>query len=262
VLLVYKKSELDRPEHGSLNETAFRFSDRYQAASRVGARICQGAMFELADEGFVSTFEQLVACIISIRTFEEVTLSAARKLFAAARTPTEVAALSVQRIDDLIHPCTFHRPKAKQIHAIAQRIKRDFHGELLPQRELVMTFRGVGPKCANLAIGVSTGKAIGIPVDIHVHRVANRWGVIAAGTPEQSMEQLQKIVPRRYWLEINKLLVPFGKFICRSPRPRCPHCPLRSMCRQVGVNAVDPTPPPQPLREKLRGPKIAERLTH
>lgn len=218
----------------------------------------KAAMFELADEGFASTFEQLISCIISIRTFEEVTLATARRLFSVARTPAGIAALSVKQIDDLIHTCTFHWPKARNIHAIAEQIVRDFHGELPAQREILMDFAGVGPKCANLAIGVSTGKAIGIPVDIHVHRVANRWGVIDAATPEQSMEQLQKILPRRYWLEINKLLVPFGKFICRSPRPRCPHCPLLSMCLQEGVAAVDPTPPP--AKAKPPGAGVASAL--
>lgn len=198
----------------------------------------KAAMFELADEGFTSLFEQLLACIISIRTFEAVTLQTARRLFAVARTPGEMAKLSVGRIDELIHACTFHAPKAKQIRAIAQQAERT-HGAKLPaDREALLAFAGVGPKCANLAIGVSSGKAIGIPVDVHVHRVTNRWGVIAAKTPEQTMAQLEKILPRKYWLEINKLLVPFGKHICRAARPACPTCPLLSMCRQVGVEKM------------------------
>jgi endonuclease-3 len=218
----------------------------------------KAAMFELAGEGFTSTFEQLIACIISIRTFEEMTLVTSRRLFASARTPAQIAAMSMNEIDNLIHPCTFHRAKAIQIHAIAKRALHDYDGKLPTDAEALLSFAGVGPKCANLAIGVSTGEAIGIPVDIHVHRVANRWGVISASTPEKSMEQLQRILPRRYWLEINKVLVPFGKNICRSPKPRCPHCPLVNMCKQVGVDAVDPTPPSIPNPSKANsGAKLA-----
>ncbi|HYF15988.1 MAG TPA: hypothetical protein VD971_13040 [Phycisphaerales bacterium] len=204
----------------------------------------KAAMFELHDEGHTSVFEQLVACIISIRTLEAATLATARKLFAVARTPERVAALTVEQIDELIRGSTFHRPKAAHIRAIAHATIERHGGALPPDRDALMEFAGVGPKCANLAVGVATGLAAGIPVDIHVHRVTNRWGVVAAPTPEKTMPRLEQVLPKRYWLEINKLLVPFGKYVCRSPRPKCPHCPLLSMCRQVGVNAVDPTPPP------------------
>jgi endonuclease-3 len=203
----------------------------------------KAAMFELADEGFTSLFEQLIACIISIRTLEHVTLAAARKLFAVARTPAQIVALSVQRIDHLIYPCTFHTGKAAQIRAIARQALENHGDEIPADRNVLLEFSGVGPKCANLALGVSSGHAIGIPVDIHVHRVVNRWGVVAARSPEQTMEQLQKILPKRYWLEINKLLVPFGKHICRLI-PQCPECPLLSMCRQVGVTRVARTSKP------------------
>jgi endonuclease-3 len=149
----------------------------------------------------------------------------------------------VQQIDELIHTYAFHRAKAQSIHSIAKYALREHKGTLPADRELLLELSGVGRKCANLAIGVSTGEAIDIPVDIHVHRVANRWGVVSANTPERTMEQLQEILPRSYWLEINKLLVPFGKHVCRVI-PRCPHCPLLSMCRQVEVNKIDPTPVP------------------
>jgi endonuclease-3 len=203
----------------------------------------KAAMFELADEGYSSLFEQLISCIISIRTLEATTLAASRVLFAKARTPEQVAALSVEEIDGLIRASTFHRAKAPRIRAIAQAVLDEHGGTLAPTMEALLAFSGVGPKCANLALGVSTGKPTGIPVDIHVHRVTNRWGVVAAKTPEETMRRLEAVLPKKYWLEINKLLVPFGKHICRSPKPKCPHCPLLEMCRQVGVTTVDPTPP-------------------
>src|SRR5438045_3547514 len=126
----------------------------------------KAAMFELADEGFDSLFEQLVACIISVRTFEEVSIATARRLFAVARTPADVAALSVRRIDELIHACTFHGQKAPWIHRIAREVVEKHHGQMPADRQTLLGFAGVGPKCANLALGVATGQVTGIPVDV------------------------------------------------------------------------------------------------
>ena len=117
----------------------------------------KAAMFELADKGFTSPFEQLVACILSIRTYDEVSLVAAQRLFAQARTPAEVAALLPSEIDRLIHTCTFHDRKAVQIHKIAQQVSEEYGGELPCDRNLILSFQGVGPKCANLALGIACG---------------------------------------------------------------------------------------------------------
>jgi endonuclease-3 len=193
------------------------------------------AMFQLFDEGYTSVFEILVACIISIRTFEEATLPTARKLFAVARTPDEVAKLSVKQIDDLIHTCTFHEPKARTIRDIAIQAVDRFGGELPCEFEALTSFRGVGPKCANLALGIACNQPHGIGVDIHVHRVTNRWGYVSAPSPEQTMVALEAKLPKKYWIEINKLLVPFGKHICTARLPRCSSCPLLEYCRQIGV---------------------------
>src|SRR4051812_19345111 len=113
------------------------------------------AMFELYDEGYTSVFEILVACIISIRTLEEVTLPTSRRLFEVARTPAEVAKLTPKQIDELIRTCTFHGPKAKTIHDIAVRAMRDFKGGVPCDFDVLTSFRGVGPKCANLVLGIA-----------------------------------------------------------------------------------------------------------
>ncbi len=194
----------------------------------------KAAMFELADDGFGSPFEQLIACIISIRTYDEVSLPAAKRLFELARTPADIAALSPQQIADAIKPSTFYEGKAPQILEIAKRVLTEFNGELPCDGEVLQSFRGVGPKCANLALGIGCGQAH-ISVDIHVHRITNRWGYVRASTPEKSMLALEKVLPQEYWVEINRLLVPFGKHICTGQRPKCGTCPLLNMCQQVGV---------------------------
>jgi len=194
----------------------------------------KAAMFELADDGFSSPFEQLVACIISTRTRDEVTVSTARRLFARARAPLEVSRLTSREIDQLIRACAFHERKAQQILRIARRAVDEYEGGLPCEAETLLSFEGVGPKCANLVLGIACGQPR-VGVDIHAHRVTNRWGYVSTRTPEQTSVAIEGKLPRRYWVEINRLLVPFGKHICTGALPRCSECPVLEFCRQVGV---------------------------
>jgi endonuclease-3 len=194
----------------------------------------KAALFELAELGFDSAFEQLVACLISIRTRDEVMLPVAQQLFAVARTPAAVAALTPEQIDGLIGQSTFHEAKSYQIREIARHVVAEHGGELPCDEETLLSFRGVGPKCANLVLGIACGGSR-IGVDIHVHRVTNRWGYVHATTPERTMVALETILPERYRVEINRLLVPFGKHVCTGTLPKCSTCPVLDMCRQVGV---------------------------
>ena len=124
--------------------------------------------------------------------------------------------------------------KARQIHAIARRVVDELGGALPASYDVLTSFDGVGPKCANLALGVACGERR-ISVDVHVQRVTNRWGYVATKTPEKTMAALTEKLPQRYWVEINRLLVPFGKHLCTNLRPKCSTCPLLEMCEQVGV---------------------------
>lgn len=194
----------------------------------------KAAMFALADLGFDSAFEQLIACIISIRTYDEVSLPVAQRLFAHARTPAEMLQLTLTEIDQLIHDCTFHDRKAVQIHAIAEQLVTSHHGVLPCDLEVMLSFNGVGPKCAHLALGIACNQPY-ISVDTHVHRVTNRWGYVQTRTPEKTIVALEAKLPRDYWIEINRLLVPFGKHICTGQLPHCSTCPVQDMCQQIGV---------------------------
>jgi endonuclease-3 len=194
----------------------------------------KAALFQLAEEGYASVFEQLLACIISIRTYDEVTLPVSRELFARARTPSAIGALSWEELDALISPSTFHERKANQMLAIARQVEAQFGGVLPGDRDVLLSFAGVGPKCANLVLGVACGTPV-ISVDIHVHRVTGRWGYVKASTPEKTLAALEAKLPEAHWIDINRLLVPFGKHICTGTRPRCSTCPVLEMCAQVGV---------------------------
>ncbi len=196
----------------------------------------KAAMFELAERGYSTPFQQLVACVISIRTRDEESLPLSIRLFERAPTPAAVAALDVAEINALIRPATFHERKAVQIRAIASRVRDEFGGELPCDEATMRSFSGVGVKCANLALGIACGQAR-ISVDIHVHRITNRWGYVAASTPERTLIALERILPERHRVEINRLLVPFGKHICTGVAPRCSTCPVLEMCQQVGVTS-------------------------
>jgi endonuclease-3 len=193
-------------------------------------------LFELYAEGHTSAFEILVACLISVRTRDETSLAMARRLFGRARTAAELAEMDINDIDALIDRCAFHLVKSEQINTLARLIVEENAGELPCSFEVMTSYPGIGPKCANLALGIACGQPR-IGVDIHVHRITNRWGYVTASTPERTMAALQTDLPERYHVEINALLVPFGKHICTPVGPKCSTCPLLDMCQQRGVES-------------------------
>ncbi|CAO3363270.1 Endonuclease III (EC 4.2.99.18) [Azospirillum palustre] len=194
----------------------------------------KAAMFELRDRGYATPFQQLVASLISARTRDETSLEVAERLFAVAGTPATMAALPEERLVELLHGATFPEPKARDIRALSRRIVEELGGEVPDTPDGLMRFHGVGPKIAALTLAVGFGIPA-LAVDIHVHRIANRWGYVQARTPEKTMAALLAILPKHYWVEINERLVPFGKWVCTGERPRCSTCPLLSMCARVGV---------------------------
>jgi endonuclease III len=194
----------------------------------------KAAMFELYERGYTTLFEQLVSCIISIRTLDETTIPVSLRLFETARTPEEILEFSPQKLEELLYGCTFPGQKAYTILGIAKAALEKWNGMLPADFDLLTELKGVGPKCANLALGVS-GKHAGISVDVHVHRITNRWGWIQTASPEQTMKALEEKVPNKKWVDINRLLVPFGKHICTGRLPRCSTCPVLEYCQQVGV---------------------------
>ncbi|AWK88817.1 endonuclease III domain-containing protein [Azospirillum thermophilum] len=214
----------------------FDIDEVFRRLRRAVAGRPKAAMFELRDRGHASPFEQLVASLISARTRDETTLVVAGRLFAAARTPEAMAALPEAEIARLLDGATFPEPKARDIRELSRRIVGEHGGAVPDTPDGLMRFRGVGPKIAALTLAVGFDIPA-VAVDIHVHRVTNRWGYVATTSPERTMSALIDRLPRRYWVEINERLVPFGKWMCTGERPHCSTCPLLSMCRQVGVTA-------------------------
>ena len=200
------------------------------------AGLPKAAMFDLRDLGFSSPFEQLVGSLISARTRDETTMEVCLRLFAEARTPSAMAGLGEAGLARLLHGASFPEPKARDLVELSRRISEEHGGDVPGTLEGLTEFRGVGPKIAALTLAVGFGKAA-IAVDIHVHRIVNRWGYVEGSTPEKTAAALAEKLPERYWIEINERLVPFGKSVCTGARPRCSTCALLSMCRQVGVTS-------------------------
>jgi endonuclease III len=194
----------------------------------------KAALFELYDQGFTPPFDQLLACLISVRTYDEVTVPVAQKLFTLGRTPEALSQYNASQILEAIKGCTFAETKARQMIDIAQTVMQKYQGQLPCDFDTLTSFKGIGPKCANLALGIACNQPF-IGVDIHVHRITNRWGYVQTTTPEKTLIALEEKLPKKYWVEINRLLVPFGKHICTGNLPHCSTCPLLSMCSQVGV---------------------------
>jgi endonuclease-3 len=191
-------------------------------------------LFQLYDDGHTSPFEILIACLISVRTRDETSLTMARQLFAHARTPATMAKLDINAIDTLIGKCAFHLVKSEHIHTMAELILDENAGELPCSFAAMTSFPGIGPKCANLALAIACHQPR-IGVDIHVHRITNRWGYVTTPNPDATLAVLQQKLPEKYWVEINALLVPFGKHICTPIGPKCSICPLVDICAQRGV---------------------------
>ncbi|WP_247892609.1 endonuclease III [Azospirillum sp. Sh1] len=189
----------------SLQSAASQSFDIDEAFRRLRVAVAsypKAAMFELRDRGHASPFEQLVASLISARTRDETTLAVAERLFAVAATPAAMAALPEDRLVELLHGATFPEPKARDIRELSRRIVDEHGGEVPDTPDGLMRLHGVGPKIAALTLAVGFDIPA-LAVDIHVHRVTNRWGYVRARTPEKTMAALLAVLPKRYWVEIN-----------------------------------------------------------
>lgn len=179
-------------------------------------------------------FNVLIACLLSLRTKDETTLPAARRLFRLAHTPEGMLKLDQKTIERAIYPVGFYRSKARSILAICQALVRDYGGKVPDDIDELVKLKGVGRKTANLVVTVAYQKP-GICVDTHVHRITNRWGYVETNTPLQTELALRGKLPKRHWITFNDLLVAFGQHICKPISPLCRACPVERYCPKVGV---------------------------
>ena len=196
---------------------------------------------ELIEAQTNDPFTVLVATILSSRTKDACTKRAILRLLESSRSRTCVAPgdlerLSEDEIRELIYPVGFYRDKAKHLKRLPKVLKERFGGVLPDNVELLCQLPGVGRKTANLTVAVAFRKPA-ICVDVHVHRISNRLGLVNTKTPFQTEMELRKILPRRYWMTWNSHLVSFGQTRCAPIRPKCGDCPIAKYCRAKEKNA-------------------------
>ena len=181
-----------------------------------------------------SPFEILVSTILSLRTKDEVTAEASRRLLAQAYTPEQILKLGENKISRLIYPVGFYPTKAKRLIQISQILIDQYNGQVPANLDEMLKLPGVGRKTANLVL-VEGFKMDAICVDTHVHRISNRIGYVQTKAPEQTEFALRKKLPRKHWIHYNELLVAFGQVLCRPISPFCSKCPVVHMCSCIGV---------------------------
>ncbi|HEB72262.1 MAG TPA: endonuclease III [Nitrospirae bacterium] len=179
-------------------------------------------------------FQVLISCLLSLRTRDEQTAKASRKLFAEADSPEKIADMPVKRIEELIYPVGFYRNKAKTLKEVCRTLLDNYQGQTPDSIDQLVELKGVGRKTANLVVTLGFGKP-GICVDTHVHRICNIWGYVKTKTPDKTEIALRERLPRRYWIEFNDLLVTFGQNLCKPVSPICSHCKLSVICPKKGV---------------------------
>ena len=179
-------------------------------------------------------FAVLVSCIISLRTRDEVTQTASSRLFRLAKNPQELLKLSHAKIEKAIYPAAFFRNKTKSLKELCKSLVDNYDGKVPDKVDELLKLKGVGRKTANLTLILGHDKP-GICVDIHVHRISNRWGYVKTKSPYETEMVLRDKLPRRYWKGYNNLLVTFGQNICKPVSPFCGSCPLAKVCPKTGV---------------------------
>lgn len=179
-------------------------------------------------------FLVLISCILSLRTKDAVTAEATKRLFARAQTPAEMLNLTKEEIEAAIYPVGFYHRKAELIIEICRVLIEQYDSRVPDELEELLKFKGVGRKTANIVVTMGFNK-LGVAVDTHVHRISNRLGLVATKTPHQTEFALRELLPKKYWIIFNDLLVMHGQNICTPISPKCSICPITAYCERVGV---------------------------
>ncbi len=186
-----------------------------------------------------SPFRILLSAVLSARTRDQTTIAACRRLFSAVTSPHDLAALSTRKIEKLIFPVGFYHIKARHLKLLAKQLIERHGGRVPDTIEELVRLPGVGRKTANLVLIAAFDKPA-ICVDVHVHRISNRLGLVRTRNPLETELTLRRVLPIRYWRTWNSYLVSFGQRVCLPVRPRCGQCPLYSFCSRVNVAIRNP----------------------
>jgi endonuclease-3 len=175
-------------------------------------------------------YRVLISTILSHRTKDENTHRASSNLFRKYPTAEDVATAPLEDIEELIRPSGFYKVKAQRVKEVSRILLDNYGGEVPREFDELMSLPSVGRKTANCVLVYAFDEPA-IPVDVHVHKISNRLGLVSTKTPDQTEAELVKLVPKKYWLDLNELFVRFGQDICRSVGPKCNECDFSSFCR-------------------------------
>ena len=183
-------------------------------------------------DSFKDPYLVLIACILSLRTNDKTTYPATLRMLELGKTPKDFANCDVQTLEKAIYPVGFYANKAKQIVELSKILVEKYKSKVPDSIEELCKFNGVGRKTANLTISLGFNKPA-ICVDVHVHRIFNRIGYIKTKTPEETEFALREILPEKYWIDINTLLVTHGQNICKPIKPKYEECPISNYCNKI-----------------------------
>ena len=172
----------------------------------------------------------LICCILSLRTNDKTTIKAARNMLKIADTPDKM--MKVDVLSNAIYPVGFYKNKASQIIELSCELVEKYSSKVPSEIEELIKFRGVGRKTANLVLTKGFNKPA-ICVDVHVHRITNRLGYVKTKTPDETEMELRKILPQKYWIDFNTLLVTHGQNICKPQKPKCSECSISKYCKKI-----------------------------
>ncbi len=181
-------------------------------------------------------FKILIGTILSARTRDEVTTAVIKALFSRFKNPDELSRANLSDIKKLIQKIGFYNVKAFRLKEVSQLIIKKYNGEVPSNLDDLLTLPGVGRKTANCVLVYGFKKAA-IPVDIHVHRISNRIGIVNTKNPEETENVLQKSIDKKYWIRVNETFVTFGQNICLPIKPKCNVCQLTKMCKYYSKNS-------------------------
>lgn len=179
-------------------------------------------------------FKTLISCLISLRTRDENTEKVTTKLYKELETPEEFVKVPIKKLEKLIYSSGYYKNKAKTIKHVSKTILKKHNGKVPSDKEELLSIKGIGPKTANIVLSFAFNQEV-IPVDVNVHRVANRLGWAKTKKFEDTEKVLEKILPKKYWKEINTIFIFHGRNICKPISPICSKCPVKKYCKKINV---------------------------
>ena len=191
-------------------------------------------MRSLSKKDAKNPFKILIACLLSLRARDENTEKVSKKLFEIADTPKKICSLKYQELEEIIYSSGHYKKKAKTLRSVSNELLTRFEGKVPRNKEELLSIKGVGPKTANIVLAFAFGKQV-LPIDTHCHRIPNRLGWVKTKKPEETEKELEKILPKKYWMEFNSIFVQFGREICQPVSPWCSRCPINKYCEKNNV---------------------------